>query len=88
MSLGTEQPVRIVLTYVVDVRRCDLDRMHKAAECIDPDVAFHAEPPFIALLRLVHFGIALLLRVLGGRRRVDDGGVYHSPTLEHLQKRE
>ena len=60
--------------------------MHKSAERIDPDVAFHAEPPFIALLRLVHLGIALLLRVLSGRRRIDNGGVHHSPTLEHMPR--
>lgn len=37
-------------------------------------VRLHAEEPLVALLRSVHFGVALMLLVLGRGRRGNDGG--------------
>ena len=70
----------------MDIRWCDLHRMHEPAKRINPDVALHAETPFVALLRLVHLRIALLLHVLGGRRLIDDGGVDHGSAFEHMSR--
>ena len=74
-----------VTLYVMDVRWCDIYRMHEPAERINPDAALHAETPFVALLRLARLRITLLLRVLGGRRRIDDG-VDHGSAFEHMSR--
>ena len=44
----------------------------------------HAEVPLLALVRLVHLGVAGLVGVLRRTRRADDGGV-HDRAGAHLQ---
>src|SRR6201984_3648223 len=43
---------------------------------IDTDMRLHAEVPLLALLRLVHRGVALPAQVLRRRRRMDNRCVY------------
>ena len=58
--------------------------MHQAGYCIDSDVRFHSKIPLVALLCLVHLGIALFPDVLGGDGRGDDRGI-HDSTFPHEQ---
>ena len=71
---------------VTDVCRSDHNLMHEPAKLIYPDVALHPETPFIFFLRLIHLWIALLLRVLGERQRIDNGCVDHGPALEYMPR--
>jgi hypothetical protein len=48
------------------------------AAAIDAKVRLHAEIPLVALLRLMHLGIARLVGVLGRRRRIGDRGIGRS----------
>ena len=64
--------------------RSDRHGMNQPAASIHTDVAFHPEFPLITLFRLVHFRVALLLRVLGGDGSVDNGCVYNGATLHHV----
>lgn len=57
--------------------------MHQARFSIHTDVRLHPEVPLIALLGLVHLGIALSILVLGRTRRGNDGGIHHRAGLEH-----
>src|SRR6516164_44948 len=50
-------------------------RVDQLAAAVDAKMRLHAEIPLLALLGLMHLGIARLLSVLGGGRRIDDGGV-------------
>ena len=60
--------------------------MHEAAVAIRPDVRFHPEIPLVALLCLVHSGIAFLFPVLRGGGGIDDGGVGEAmPLLEEVE---
>ena len=52
-----------------------MDMMYQARFCVGSDMRFHAEEVLVALLRLVHFRIALAFFVLGRAGRVDDGGI-------------
>jgi hypothetical protein len=47
-------------------------------------VHLHPEVPLIALLRLMHLGIAFLLGVLGRGRRMDDRRI-HNGAFAHKQ---
>lgn len=49
---------------VMCICRSDRHGMNQPAASIHTDVAFHPEFPLITLFRLVHFRVALLLRVL------------------------
>ena len=74
------------LVQVVHVRRGRGHRVDVAGAGIDPDVGLHPEVPLVALLRLVHLGIALTGGVLRRRRCGDDRGVHdraapHDPAL-------
>jgi hypothetical protein len=51
------------------------DRGHHAFLAIDANVRLGAEVILVALLGLMHLGIAFLLAVLGRPRSRDDGGI-------------
>ncbi len=55
---------RTGLRHVVDVGRCADDRVHQARVGVHPDVRLHAAVPLVALLRLMHLGVALARVVL------------------------
>ncbi len=75
---------RMGLGDIGHIRRRAHDGVHQPRLRVRADVRLHAEIPLVALLGLVHAGGALLLGILGRRRRVDDGGVDHRP-LAHEQ---
>jgi len=56
--------------------------VHQAAVGIDADVRLHPEEPLVALLGLMHLGVALAFGVLGGAGRRDDGRVHDAAALE------
>ena len=58
--------------------------MNHSAVTVRPDVRFHPEIPLVAFLGLVHSGVARLVPVLRGGRRVDDGRV-HKRAFAHEQ---
>ena len=58
------------------------DGVHQAAGGINGDVRLHAEVPLVALLGLVHLGVALTVLVLGRARRGNDGRVDDAALLE------
>src|SRR3989442_15723443 len=72
--LTMQQPRQDVT--VMDVGRRYFDRVNELALAVDPEVAFHAEVPLSALLRLMHGGVARAGRILCGRGRRDDCGVH------------
>ena len=51
-------------------------RVHDRLLAIHADVRLHPEVPLVALARLVHLRVPLAGRVLGRRRRMDDGRVH------------
>jgi hypothetical protein len=57
---------------VGDIGRRSDHCMDQLATTVDPEMRLHAEIPLVALLRLMHFGIARLVDILGRRRRIDD----------------
>ena len=57
--------------YIGDRGRGRADRVHNASLGIHPEVRPHSEVPLVAFLRLMHLRIALLVFVLGRRRRVN-----------------
>ena len=59
---------------VGNLRRCT-HGMDQATVGIDADMRLHAEVPLMALLRLSHLGIALLVFVLGRTRRRNQRGI-------------
>jgi len=50
---------------------------------IDPYVGLHPEVPLIALLGLMHLGVALLGFVFGRAGSLNDGGIDQRPLLHH-----
>lgn len=60
---------------VVHVGRSGDDRVDQLAVAVGADVCHHAEVPLVAFLGLAHFRVALLVLVLGGARRGDQGGI-------------
>src|ERR1017187_6580728 len=52
------------------------DRMHHALLAVHPDVRLQPEVPLLALPGLVHLRVALAARVLGRRRRMDNGRIH------------
>ena len=64
--------------------RSDRRGMNQPAASIHTDVAFHPEFPLITLFRLVHFRVALLLRVFGGAGCVDDRCIHDGSALHHV----
>ena len=64
--------------------RRDRNGMNQAAACIHTDVAFHPEFPLIALFRLMHFRVTLLLRVFRRTGGIDDGRIHNGSALHHV----
>ena len=58
-------------------------RVYKARVGIHANMRLHAEKPLVALLRLMHLGVTLLVPILGRTRRSDDRGVDHSAFTKH-----
>ena len=71
------------MRHIVDVGRRADDRMHQPRLGIHADVRLHAEVPLLALLGLMHLGVALAVLVLRRTRRGNEGGVHHRAGLEH-----
>ena len=74
---------RLRLGHVVDVGRGADHGVNPAAVGVDTDVALHAEVPLVALLGLVHLGIARARVVLRRTGRGDQRGVHSRSFLEH-----
>ena len=73
--LAVQQRVRV--GHIAFVGRRRVQAVHQARVGVRADVGLHAERPLVALLRLVHLGVAGVGFVLGRGRRADDGGVHH-----------
>src|SRR4029077_18650284 len=50
-------------------------RVDQLAAAVDPKMSFHPKVPRLALLGLMHLGIARLVGILGRGRRIDDGRI-------------
>ena len=62
---------------VGDVGGCAMDVVHQPGKLIHADVRLHPEIPLIALLGLMHLGVARMVGILGrtgcsDQRRIDD----------------
>jgi hypothetical protein len=57
---------------VGDIGRRGDDRVDQLGAAVDAEMRLHAEIPLVALLRLMHLGIARLVGILGRRGRIDD----------------
>ena len=60
---------------VVDVGRRGHHRVDELGFTVDAHVCLHSKVPLIALLGLVHLGVARLGLVLRRGRRIDDRGI-------------
>jgi hypothetical protein len=60
---------------VGDIGRRSHHGVDQLAAAVHPDMRFHPEIPLVALLRLVHLGIACLVGILGRGRCIDDGRI-------------
>jgi hypothetical protein len=67
------------LRHVVDVGRRADDAVHQARFGVHADVRVHAEVPLVALLRLMHLGVALAV-LAAGRQHLQAGGAASSAT--------
>jgi hypothetical protein len=68
---------------ITDVGRRADDGVHQARLRVHTDMGLHAEVPLVALLRLVHLGVASAGAVLGGSGRGDQRGIHQCSGLEH-----
>ena len=57
--------------------------MHQARRRVCPNVQFHPEVVLVPLLHLTHLRVPLPRPVLGGGRRLDDGGVHYGALFQH-----
>src|ERR1043165_3537963 len=80
-TLFTMQQIGQLLA-VVHIGRSHAGTVHPPALAIYADVDLHAEVPLIAFLRLLHLRVALLLLVLGRRRRGDQRGIDNRPARQ------
>ena len=60
---------------VGDIGRRRHHRVDQLAAAVDREMPFHPEVPLVALLGLVHLGVARLAGILGRGRRIDNRGV-------------
>ena len=72
----------VPLGHIVDVGRRAEDRVHQTGLSVHPDMGFHAEVPLVALLDLVHLGVALTGLVLGRIGHRNQSSVYHGARLK------
>jgi len=68
---------------VRDIGRCDDRRVDIAASRVYAHMQLRTEKPLVFLPDLVHLRVALALRVLRGRRRVDDRRVHDGAAMHH-----
>jgi len=73
---------RMPLRDIVDVCGCSDDGVHQAGLRVHPNMGFHAEVPLVALLNLVHLGVAFTGLVFGRARCSNQGGIHHGARLE------
>ena len=78
--LAVQQAVS--LGHIINIDRRADDGMHQARFCVHTNVRLHAEVPLVALLDLVHLGVALTSTVLSGARCRNQGSVHHCAALE------
>lgn len=71
------------LIEVVLIGRGGCQAMGQAAFGIDADMGLHAKVPLVALLGLVHLGVALLALVFGRTGGLDDSGINQGPLSHH-----
>jgi hypothetical protein len=64
---------------VGDIGWCRHHRMDQLGSAVDAEMCLHAEIPLVALLRLMHLGIARLGRILGRGRCIDDRRIDDRP---------
>ena len=76
---------------IVDIGCGRYHRVDESGSAVDTDMGLHTEVPLVALARLFHFRVTLLLSVFGGAWSVDDAGInnsapghFHSIVLEIL----
>ena len=69
---------------IVGICRRDRNGMHKPAACIHADVAFHPEFSLVAFFCLMHFRVALLLRVFRGAGDIDDRRIHDGAAFHHV----
>src|SRR5215469_6521743 len=50
-------------------------RVDQLAAAVDPEMSLHPKVPLVALLGLMHLGIARLVGILGRRWRIDNGRI-------------
>lgn len=73
---------RMALGDIIDVSGCPDDGVHQTGLRVHPNMGLHAEVPLIALLNLVHLGVAFTALVLGRARCSNQGGIHHGARLE------
>jgi len=73
---------RMPLGDIINVCGCADDGVHQTGLRVHPNMGFHTEVPLIALLNLVHFGVALTGLVFGGAGRSNQGSIHHGARLE------
>ena len=66
---------------IIDVYGRSDDGVHQTGLRVHPNMGFHAEVPLVALLNLVHLGVALTGLVLGRARCSNQGGIHHGARL-------
>ena len=73
---------RMALGDIIDVCVRSDDGVHQLGLRVHPNVGLHAEVPLVALLNLVHLGVAFTALVLGRARCSNQGGIHHGARLE------
>ena len=73
---------RMPLGDIIDVCGCSDDGVYQTRLRVHPNMGLHAEVPLIALLNLVHLGVAFTVLVLGRARCSNQGGIHHGARLE------
>ena len=72
---------------VRDVGRRDDHGVNELAVPVRADVRLHPKIPLVAFARLVHFRIALLFLILGGRRGGQERGIHQGASTHHQTAR-
>ena len=73
---------RMSLGDIIDVCGSSDDGVHQTGLRVHPNMGLHAEVPLVALLNLVHLGVAFTALILGRARRSNQGGIHHGARLE------
>ena len=73
---------RMPLRDIIDVCGCSDDGVYQTGLRVHTNMGLHAEVPLVALLNLVHLGVALTALVFGRARCSNQGGIHHGARLE------